>query len=140
MNDASRDSMRQQYVEAWRKAQAGEALEPLQQVIATIVAMHPEYHAFLSSDDAVGYEFSVESGQSNPFLHMGLHIALHEQLSTDRPAGFRQAYQAIVARHGDVHEAEHQIMECLGKSLWQAQRSGQMPDEAAYLECVQKLV
>jgi hypothetical protein len=31
------------------------------------------------------------------------------------------------------------MMECLGQALWNAQRSNQMPDEAIYLDCLQKL-
>jgi len=65
--------------------------------------------------------------------------AIAEQVGLDRPAGIRQAYQELAAGMGDTHAAEHEMMECLGRSLWEAQRAGQEPDEQAYLECVQKL-
>ncbi|MFC1602128.1 DUF1841 family protein [Pseudomonadota bacterium] len=71
---------------------------------------------------------------------MSMHIAIQEQLSTNRPAGIAELYQQITQQIGDPHEAEHQIMECLGQMLWEAQRENRMPDEKAYLSAVKSLV
>jgi hypothetical protein len=38
------------------------------------------------------------------------------------------------------HEAQHQIMECLGQVLWQAQRDASALDIKNYLEYLQKLL
>jgi hypothetical protein len=136
----SRDELRRFYLLSWQKHQRGETLEPLENIVAQVIAMHPEYQPVLADEEqAISREFGPEQGQSNPFLHMGMHLALHEQLSTDRPNGIRAVHSTLRLRLGDVHEAEHRMMECLGQALWEAQRSGQMPDEQAYLECLRKL-
>ncbi len=136
----NREQLRRLYVEAWQKQQASGVLSPLEAMIAEVVAMHPEYHALLNQgEDALDRDFLPEQGESNPFMHMGMHVAIREQLSTDRPVGIVDAIRALLARVQDAHAVEHQVMECLGQSLWEAQRTGQAPDEAAYLRCVQGL-
>lgn len=136
-----RMAMRRYFREAWQKSRAGEALIPLQQLIVAVIHEHPEYHALLESDEeTLERDFVPDQGESNPFLHMGMHITLQEQIGTDRPPGIRGYYQQAVAKWGDSHRAEHQLMECLGKMLWEAQRDNRMPDEQAYLECICKLL
>jgi hypothetical protein len=136
-----RTPLRQLFIDAWQKQQAGKPLEPLERLIADTILAHPEYHLLLSTpEQALHQEFLPEAGQSNPFLHMAMHISLQEQLSTDRPPGISRLYQRLVQRLGDVHTAEHQLMECLAQMLWEAQASQRMPDEQAYLACVRKLV
>jgi Domain of unknown function (DUF1841) len=136
----NRNQLRQMYLDAWRKQQNNELLSPLEAMIAEVVTLHPEYHALLEQgEDALDKDFLPEMGEANPFMHMGMHIAIREQLSTDRPAGIVLAHKKCLLRFKDAHEAEHQIMECLGQSLWEAQRNNSAPDEAQYLSCVQKL-
>lgn len=133
----NREDLRRQFVEAWRKAREGKPVTALEDQIASVVAAHPEYHAMLEQgEDAIGREWTPEQGESNPFLHLGMHIAIREQLSTDRPPGIRAAYDALINKLGEPHAAEHEMLECLGATLWEAQRSGQMPNEVAYLRCV----
>ncbi len=136
----SREQLRRMYVDTWRKQQAGEPLSPLETMIAEVVAMHPEYHALLKQgEDTLDRDFHPDQGETNPFMHMGMHIAIREQLSTDRPVGIVAAIRALLAQVQDAHTVEHQVMECLGQSLWKAQQAGQAPDEVAYLCCVQRL-
>ena len=136
-----RSTMRRYFIEAWRKSLAGEPLIPQQQVIASVIRQHPEYHALLETEEqALERDFLPDNGESNPFLHMGMHITLQEQIGTDRPAGIRQFYQQAMAKWGGSHQAEHQMMECLGKILWESQRDNQMPDEQAYLRCLEALL
>ena len=114
-------------------------MQPLEAQIADVIELHPEYHAALERpDDVVERDYTPEGGQSNPFLHMGLHLAIREQVATDRPAGIAEVHRTLVQRLGDVHAAEHAMIECLGEALWQAQRSGRPPDEAAYLEALRR--
>ena len=135
-----RNQLRQMYLDAWQKHQAGAILSPLETLIAEIIAMHPEYHALLEKNaDALDKDFLPELGESNPFMHMGMHIAIREQLVTDRPAGINTAHKKLLLRMQDPHEVEHQMMECLGHSLWEAQRNNTAPDENQYLQCVKKL-
>lgn len=136
-----RNQIRQVYTEAWRKHRDHEPLEPLEQMIVSVVGLHPEYHALLENpDSALDRDWLPEDGETNPFLHMGMHIAIQEQLGTDRPAGIVDIYKQLIARTGDAHAADHAVMECLGEVLWQAQRSNNMPNDAAYLDCLRKLL
>ena len=132
-----RNELRQMYTSAWQKRCANAVLSPLEAQIATVIEDHPEYHDAVTGD--LEQDFAVDGGQTNPFLHMGMHIAIQEQLSTDRPAGIAGLYTQIVQQIGDAHEADHKVMECLGEMLWQAQRDNRMPDEGAYLNCLKKL-
>jgi hypothetical protein len=133
-----RNELRQMYVDAWQKRLEGSVMSPLEDQIAGVVELHPEYHAALSSDD-LDKDYSVEGGQSNPFLHMGLHLGIREQLATNRPAGISELFKALAARTGDVHEAEHQMIECLAETLWESQSQNKPPDEQAYLERLKRL-
>ena len=85
-------------------------------------------------------DYTPEGGETNPFLHLGMHISLREQLDTDRPRGIALLYRQLSQRAVDLHQAEHWLMECLGQTLWEAQRNNQMPDEQAYLECARRLL
>jgi hypothetical protein len=135
----SRDQIRQTFCAIWDKHREGLPLDSHETLIRDVMVEHPEYHAVLEdADSALGREYQTETGQTNPFLHMGMHISLREQLATDRPAGIRRIYQSQLARSGDVHAVEHQMMECLGQALWEAQRAGTLPDEQGYLNCLRQ--
>lgn len=134
-----RDAMRRYLLDAWRKAREGLPLEPLEGQIAGIVRAHPEYHDLLEDREAaLSEDFLPDEGATNPFLHIGLHLAILEQVATDRPPGIRVIYQRIAASRADPHEAEHEIMHCLAEALRQAQRAGRPPDERAYLACLRR--
>ena len=133
--------MRRTFTEAWRKYRQQQPLQQLERLVAEVVRDHPEYQRLIEDPErALSQDFLPDAGQTNPFLHMGMHISLQEQLSGDRPTGVRSIYQQLATQLGDSHKAEHQMMECLGLSLWEAQRAGRMPDENAYLDCLRQLV
>ena len=135
----SRDEIRQVYLKVWQKMQNQSVLEPLEAIIADVIKLHPEYHSLLETGEtAKQKDFSPEDGQTNPFLHMGMHITLREQAGGDRPAGILDIYQKLVQQKG-IHETEHAMMECLGQTLWKAQRDDAMPDENDYLACLRQL-
>jgi hypothetical protein len=135
----SREQLRTTWRTAWERRQSGLPLEPLQAQIADVIEVHPEYQAFIASEAVLQQEFTPVEGRENPFLHMGLHLAIHEQVGTDRPAGIRAIHARLAARSGSAHDAEHQMIEILATALWEAQRAGRAPDEAAYLERLQRL-
>jgi Domain of unknown function (DUF1841) len=135
-----REQLRRMYLTAWRKHTARLILEPLEAQIAAVIAEHPEYVRWLEADEtALSAEFSPDAGRQNPFLHMGLHLAIREQVATDRPAGIAQVHRKLAARLGSEHAAEHAMLELLAEALWQAQRRGGPPDEQAYLERLTRL-
>lgn len=140
MFGGDRQTLRRVYADAWQTKQRGEALQPLQRQIVAVIENHPEYHALLdNAAQSLERDFPPEFGETNPFLHMAMHLALAEQLATDRPAGVREIYQKLTSRLGDAHRADHRMMECLGEVLWRAQRDAAAPDESAYLACLKKL-
>jgi len=140
-HNQDRGGLRRLYVEAWRKHRAGQPLEPLEDQIVTVIEQHPEYQALLEDDaEALGRDFTPEAGQSNPFLHMGLHLAIREQSATDRPAGIAAIRAQLVERLADPHEAEHRMLERLAEALWLSQRTGQPPDEVAYVESLRQML
>ncbi|MGB7904787.1 MAG: DUF1841 family protein [Steroidobacteraceae bacterium] len=140
-HDQGRGSLRRMYFEAWRKHRESLPVEPVEDQIIRVVELHPEYSPLLESGgDALERDYLPEDGQTNPFLHMGLHLAIREQVATDRPAGIAAVHRALAARLGDAHDAEHAMIERLGEALWNAQRAGLPPDEARYLESLRRLL
>lgn len=139
MFDPSRNQVRDFFFETWRKYRAQEPLAGLQGMALQVILLHPEYQAVLESPEQHrDRDYTVEMGQANPFLHLSLHLALEEQLSIDQPPGIATRFAALLARQGERHEALHAALECLGETVWRAQRERAAPDGAAYLDCLEK--
>jgi hypothetical protein len=135
----TRDQLRLAYAQAWAKHLARAPLAPLEAQIADVIEAHPEYQRIVAdADTAVGFEQNSAEIPENPFLHMGLHLAVREQLSVDRPPGIRDLKHQLQARYGDAHRAEHTLMDALGEELWTAQHDGRAPDERQYLALARK--
>ncbi|MEO8307424.1 MAG: DUF1841 family protein [Pseudomonadota bacterium] len=137
--NSGKDELRQRYFDSWRRRMERLPLEPLDALIADVIELHPEYQAMLADEESLSRPFTVEHGQVNPFLHMGLHLALREQLGTDRPMGIQQEYLRLDRSVGDAHEVEHRMIDVLAETLWEAQRAGRAPDELVYLERLRRL-
>ena len=137
MFNPSRDQVREFFINTWRKHRSNELLTPLEAMALDWITQHPEYHSTIEGPDAMTQEFKVEEGRSNPFLHLSMHLAIAEQLSIDHPRGIRLAFDAMASR-SDVHEAAHQIMECLGQVVWESQRLGKPLDSDAYIELIRQ--
>ena len=136
-----RDSGRTFFLEVWGKHKKKLPLEALEQMVLDVILQHPEYHVILEKDEKEisAMEFTPEMGMTNPFLHMGMHITILEQIGSNRPSGITSLYQQLLPKYPSAHDLEHRIMECLGESLWMAQRNNTLPDEAQYLEQVKRL-
>jgi hypothetical protein len=130
----SRDELRELYRAAWRKFRQQQTLTPLDKQIVAVISEHPEYHVIIESAASDLANYSPRSGQLNPWLHMGLHLAIREQVSTNRPHGIADMHAKLAKQLGDAHEAEHRMLEALAEQLWEAQRGGKPPSEMAYLE------
>lgn len=133
-----RRELRQMYLDAWQKHRSGEAMTPLEEQIARVVQDHPEYQRAITAD-SLEESYTPEAGRTNPFLHMGLHLALRDQVATDRPAGIAAVFDSLCNKVGDRHAAEHEAIDCLAETLWTAQRSNSAPDEQAYLDSLRRL-
>jgi hypothetical protein len=141
MFSPSRDEVRRFFMDTWGKYRRAEALSGLEQTALEVILLHPEYHAMLGEPERnLTREFTPEGGELNPFLHLSLHLAIEEQVSIDHPKGIRSRFEALAARTGSEHDAKHAMLECLGETVWEAQRTGRAPDEAAYLDCLDRKV
>jgi Domain of unknown function (DUF1841) len=134
MFEPSREQARNTFFETWRKYRAGQPLAGIEALALEVILLHPEYHEALSQPERSRDKDYFE--ESNPFLHMSLHVALEEQLSIDQPPGIASRFHALVSRFQDRHEALHQALECLAETVWRAQRDNAPPDAAAYLDCL----
>ena len=136
MFDPSRDQARSFLFDLWAKHRASQALTPLESLALSVVLEHPEYQRVLEDRDRyLDREWRPEGGETNPFLHLSMHLAIEEQLSIDQPPGIRAAVRSLEARLG-AHEARHEVMDCLAEMVWQAQRNRAPFDNAAYLDCL----
>ncbi|MBI5923489.1 MAG: DUF1841 family protein [Betaproteobacteria bacterium] len=139
MFNPSRDQARLFFIDSWHKQTQGVPLTPMEHIAADIVGMHPEYHRLLGDKaSALAQEWTPEQGETNPFLHLSLHLAIEEQLSIDQPPGLRAIFDSLLTQYGERHPALHAVLECLGETVWRAQRSNSQPDGAAYLDCLRK--
>ena len=127
------------FVAAGKKRRAGALLTPLETIAAEWIDAHPEYAGDLAdAESARAASYGADAGRENPFLHLSMHLSISEQIGVDQPRGIRRAFDLLVARLGSAHEAQHGVMECLGRMLWESQRSGRPPDGDAYVDCVRR--
>jgi Domain of unknown function (DUF1841) len=139
MFNPTRDESREFLFTAWNKFRTNQSLTGLEALAVEVITLHPEYHSVLENRDKYSdKDYAPESGATNPFLHIYFHIGIREQISIDQPAGVRAAHTALTKARGNVHEAEHEMMDCLAEMIWQAQRSKTAPDAAIYLACLKK--
>jgi hypothetical protein len=135
----SQHDVRRFFCDTHRMQRQGLPLTPMETIAGQWIDQHPEYHAELDDvDAALAASYAVEDGRTNPFLHLSMHLSITEQVAIDQPSGIRQAFDLLAAKLGSAHEAQHEVMECLGEMIWASQRSGLPPDGHAYLECVRK--
>jgi uncharacterized protein DUF1841 len=134
MFNPTREDVREMFFGAWRKYRAGQPVAGIEALALEVILLHPEYHEALGQPGRTRDKDYFD--ESNPFLHMSLHVALQEQLSIDQPPGIAARFQALLPRFQDRHEALHQALECLAETVWRAQREGAPPDAAAYLDCL----
>jgi Domain of unknown function (DUF1841) len=135
----TQNDVRRFFCDAHRKRLDGVPLTPLETLAVDWIDEHPEYHADLSDlDAALAAVYEVEGGRTNPFLHLSMHLSISEQVGIDQPRGIRQAFELLAARKGSAHEAQHEVMECLGEMIWASQRSGLPPDGDRYIDCVRR--
>ena len=145
----SRDEVRAFFFETWHKfaiskplsfeTQKAKLLTPLEQLALHVMQMHPEYHAMLNQPDLYREQaYYPELGETNPFLHMSLHLSILEQLSINQPIGISSIYQKLLVIHQDAHLAQHDILDCLGETIWLAQRNNTALDSAHYVQLMQQ--
>ena len=135
----SQQDVRRFFCETYRKLHAKEIFTPLEAIASDWIQQHSEYDEVLSNlDTALHANYSMEQGNSNPFLHLSMHLSIAEQIAVDQPRGVRAAFEMLASKLNSQHEAHHEIMECLGTMIWNSQRNGLPPDGEAYIEALRK--
>lgn len=139
MYNPTRDQVRQFFFDTWKKYRDGAPLEGLEKTALGVVLEHPEYHGILDQPERhADKDYLPEQGETNPFLHMSLHLALEEQLSIDQPPGIKAEFERLLSIRGDRHEALHSALECLAELVWQSSRNSAPPSAETYLECLRR--
>lgn len=139
MFQPSQEDVRRFFCAAFAKDRAAEVMTPMEAIAARWIVQHPEYADDLADEAAaLAKVYTVEEGRTNPFLHLSMHLSIEEQCSIDQPHGIRQAVELLAAKRHSLHDAHHEVMECLGEMVWASQRSGLPPDGQAYLEAVRR--
>ncbi|WP_341686018.1 DUF1841 family protein [Limnohabitans sp.] len=139
MIQPSQSDVRRFFCGVYAKARTSTPLEPMEMLVSQWIDEHPEFHAELADvDAALARMHEVDSTRENPFLHLSMHLSISEQCSIDQPRGIRQAVELLRHKLNSLHEAHHRTMECLGRMVFESQRSGRMPDGGVYIDCVQR--
>ncbi len=139
MFNPSQADVRRFFCGVYNKLQAQQPMEAIETLAGQWITEHPEFHAELADvDTAVAKLSQPDAVRENPFLHLSMHLSISEQCSIDQPPGIRQAVELLTARRGDLHTAHHEVMECLGRMLWESQRAGRTPDGQAYIDEVRR--
>lgn len=137
MFSPSRDQAREFFFGVWAKYNKRLPLEGAEKPALEIILAHPEYHGMLDQPEPYLHrDYPPEFGETNPFLHLAMHLAIAEQLSIDQPPGIRMRHEKLLALHGDAMIAQHEIMDCLAEMIWQAQRQGTGYDPSVYFGCL----
>lgn len=137
MFNPSREQARDFFFEVWRKDSERLPRTPLEDQAWHIIALHPEYHTILANPARYrDKDWTPDQGETNPFLHLALHLAIVEQLGIDQPPGLRSAYHALLGEGLPPHDADHRVIDALAETIWESQRTGSPPDGTAYLQRV----
>jgi hypothetical protein len=136
----SREEVRRFFCDTWQKKIDGHVLAPMEILACDWMTQHPEYHALLGAPEvAIAQDYTPDRGETNPFLHLSMHLSISEQISIDQPPGIKAIAEQLTKKWGSAHEAQHQIMECLGQAMWEAQRANQPLSPENYLETLRRL-
>ena len=135
----SREDVRRFFRDLLQKKRDGAVLTQIEAIAGDWVELHPEYFPALAPvADGQPDPYEPREGAPNPFLHLSMHLSIAEQLAIDQPPGIKPAFERLAATLGSVHDAHHEVMECLGEMLWTAERERTSPDGAAYVRCVER--
>lgn len=120
----ARNETRQQFFTAWKKFKSEQILTDFEQQLIQVIIDHPEYHYIFDNPEKYDQqEYFPELGETNPYAHLGIHLALRDQISTDLPPGIRALYFEALTKYGNDLEVEHLMLEVLALELWEALQS-----------------
>ena len=136
MFTSNRSKQRQYLNQAWKKYTRQEQLEPLELQLSKIVEQHPEYQNLIKNLDS---EYFPEQGNTNPFLHINLHLTLQDQITMDQPKGIKEIHSQLLLKIKDAHEVEHMMMEHIAEMIFNAQKNNAAFDLDVYIQALKQL-
>jgi hypothetical protein len=137
----TREEVRRFFCDTWKKKTEGHILDSMETLAGDWMAQHPEYHLLLAdTEGALAQDYTPERGETNPFLHLSMHLSISEQISINQPSGIKEVAEKLTNKLGTEHEAQHLMMECLGQVMWEAQRESKPLNPENYLEALKRLV
>ncbi|MFM9835136.1 MAG: DUF1841 family protein [Methylophilaceae bacterium] len=141
----SRNEVREFFFATWTKFNSQLLLTEIEKIAINVIHMHPEYHEILNAPERFKMQdYFPEFGETNPFLHMSLHLSVLEQISINQPTGIANIYALLKNKHHNQHQAQgehnaqHDILECLAETIWLAQRNNTGLDAEHYLQLLQQ--
>ena len=136
----TREEVRRFFCDTWKKKTENHILTPMEMLASDWMEKHPEYHTQLADPEgAIEQDYTPERGETNPFLHLSMHLSISEQISIDQPPGIKAIAEKLTQKLESEHEAQHLMMECLGQVMWESQREGKPLNPENYLEALKKL-
>lgn len=133
----TRDQARQFLFDTWSNYQHKKTLTDLESIALDVILMHPEYHAMLdAADHNREQNYYPEMGETNPFLHINLHLSVIEQIQINQPTGITAHYDRLLKHYQDKHDAQHVLLECLAETIWHAQSAQKPLDSHHYLDLI----
>lgn len=142
MYDVNTHDVRRFFAKVWQLRFSPMQLDALQTKALRILQAHTEYSHILDNiEKYLDYQWTPDKGETNPFLHLSMHLSIQEQVAIDQPFGIQDIYAKLCAKHNDDWcEAEHEMMEALAETLWEAQRFGRGLDVNNYMTKLRKLI
>jgi Domain of unknown function (DUF1841) len=139
MFNPTQQEVRDFFCHTWQKATQKQVLTPIESMAVDCMTFHPEYHDLLNNIEQARSEvYTPERGVTNPFLHLSMHLSIHEQVSINQPKPIREVFEKLAIR-SDEHHAYHAIMEVLAEILWQSQQQKTPLNAELYVEKLQQL-
>jgi hypothetical protein len=142
MFNPSREQVRLFFLNTWKKYHQQVPLSQAESLSLQWMSRHPEYFAVFedSTDTVLQRDYQPEDQETNPFLHLSMHLAIAEQISIDQPPGIHAAFAALCQKYQDEHSAAHAVFDCLAEQIYQQQRNGLAFSGERYLASIQALV
>ena len=139
MFDVNTGDVRRFFAQAWKNRLAPQ--DALQDKAVRILSAHPEYHPYVENIERwMDHTWLPENGETNPFLHLSLHLSIQEQAAIDQPFGIADIHRQLCAKYGDWVKAEDKMMDALVEMIWQAQRNGTGFDVNLYITQLRRLI
>ena len=88
----------------------GGDIAEVDQRIADVMEMHPEFDAAWEMGDMAVYPQEINGSIINPFVHTVWHVMVDKQIQDESPEFVAETYSRLVKEGVDSHDALHAII------------------------------